>query len=119
MTRVVIAAFDGLQMWQIDPSVTPNLHRFAAEGVRFERHHPVVPSVTRLNATSMVTGCLPGSHGIAGNRMLFRDVWPNRVADVLEPELRLIKQESGNRVLLKPTLAERLSRENMEYAAVV
>jgi phosphonoacetate hydrolase len=119
VTRVVIAAFDGLQMWQIDPSVMPNLDRFASQGVRFERHHAVVPSVTRLNATSMVTGCLPGSHGIAGNRMLFRDVWPNKIADVLEPELRLIKQESGNRVLLKPTLAERLSREGMEYAAVV
>ena len=119
MTRVVIVAFDGLQMWQIDAAVTPNLHRFAAGGVRFECHHPVVPSVTRLNATSMVTGCLPGSHGIAGNRMLFRDVWPNTVADVLEPELRLIKQESGNRVLLKPTLAERLAGENMEYSAVI
>jgi len=119
VTRIVIATFDGLQMWQIDPEVTPNLYSFAAQGVRFERHHPVVPSVTRLNATSMVTGCLPGSHGIAGNRMLFRDVWPNKVADVLEPELRLIKRESGNRVLLKPTLAERLTSENMEYAAVV
>jgi hypothetical protein len=119
VTKVVVAAFDGLQMWQIDPSVMPNLHAFAAGGVRFEHHHPVVPSVTRLNATSMVTGCLPGSHGIAGNRMLFRDVWPDKIADVLEPELRLIKQESGNRVLLRPTLAERLSREGMEYAAVV
>jgi len=119
VTRVVVAAFDGLQMWQIDAEVMPNLHRFASEGVRFERHHPVVPSVTRLNATSMATGCLPGNHGIAGNRMLFRDVWPHKVADVLVDELKLVKQATGNGTLLKPTMAERLASQGREYAAVV
>jgi len=118
VTRVVIAAFDGLQMWQINASVTPNLHRFASDGVRFERHHPVVPSVTRLNAASMTTGCLPGTHGIAGNRMLFRDVWPNQVADVLEPQLKVVRDATGNRVLLALNLAERLAKEGMEFAVV-
>ncbi|MCH7739091.1 MAG: alkaline phosphatase family protein [Chloroflexi bacterium] len=119
MTTVVIVAFDGLQMWQVTPEEMPALFAFADDGVRFERHHPVFPAVTRLNAASLATGCYPATHGIAGNRMVFRDYRPASITNVLEPELRQVDAATGGRVLLVPTLAERLARHDMDYAAVV
>ena len=56
MTSVLITVFDGLQPAQVTPALMPNLARFASEGVTFSNHHPVFPSVTRINAASMVTG---------------------------------------------------------------
>ena len=119
MTSVVIVAFDGLQPSQVTPELMPNLARFADRGVRFDRHHPVYPTVTRLNAASIVTGCYPATHGIAANRMVFRDVDPYRPLDVLEPQLRKVDAATGGRILLVPTLAERLAERGLEYFAVV
>ena len=73
MTSVLIVVFDGLQPAQIRPDLMPNLSRFADEGIFFENHHPVFPSVTRINAASMVTGRYPGGHGLAANTMVARD----------------------------------------------
>jgi predicted AlkP superfamily pyrophosphatase or phosphodiesterase len=52
--RVLIAAFDGLQPSQVRPGLTPTIHRLARDGVTFARHHAVFPTVTRVNASSMV-----------------------------------------------------------------
>ena len=117
--RVVVVAFDGLQPFQVTPQLMPHLSAFADEGVRFARHHPVFPAVTRLNAASMVTGCLPATHGIAGNRMVFRDFDAARIIDVLEPDLTEVDAALGGRSLLVSTLGERLAAAGREYVAVV
>ena len=81
MTAVIIVAMDGLQPLQVIPDLMPNLSSFAAEGVRFDNHHPVYPSVTRTNVASLLTGRYPGAHGLAANRMLVRDLDPHRVIE--------------------------------------
>lgn len=118
MTSVFIMVFDGLQPSQIAPSLMPNLARFADEGVRFERHHPVYPSVTRINAASMVTGCNPGGHGLAGNLVVMRELDPSSTFPVLEPDLRRLSTASGGRILFAPPLAESLSSHGLRYVAV-
>lgn len=60
---VLIVVFDGLQPAQITPELMPNLAEFAQTGVTLTNHHPVFPTVTRVNVSSLVTGCLPGKHG--------------------------------------------------------
>lgn len=115
----MLVAFDGLQPSQVTPRLMPNLARFADRGVRFTRHHAVFPSVTRLNAASMVTGCYPGTHGIAGNRFVFRDVDPDHPLDVLEPQLRSIQEKTRGQVLFVPTLADTLAKLGKDYIAVV
>ena len=117
MTSVLIAAFDGLQPAQVRPDLMPNLARFASEGVFFENHHPVFPSVTRINAASMVTGVYSGKHGLAANTMVARDYDPTQVFSALEPTLAEIARQTG-RVLLSPTLADILSDHGMEYTAI-
>ena len=69
---------------------------------------PVFPSVTRINAASMVTGRYPGGHGLAANTMVARDYDPALGFSALEPTLADIGRKTG-RVLLAPTLADILS----------
>ena len=115
--RVLIMVFDGLQPAQITPELMPNLAKFAGGGVTFANHHPVFPTVTRVNASSLVTGCTPGRHGLAGNTFLCRDYDPHRVIPALEPTLQEIADSTG-RTLLVPTLADLLGEHGMEYFAV-
>ena len=115
--RVLIVVFDGLQPAQITPDLMPHLAKFAQGGVTFANHHPVFPTVTRVNASSLVTGCMPGRHGLAGNTFLCRDFDPHRVIPALEPTLEEVADSTGH-ALLAPTLADVLGRHGMEYFAI-
>ena len=117
MTSIFIAAFDGLQPAQVRPDLMPNLARLASEGVFFENHHPVFPSVTRINAASMVTGTYSGKHGLAANTMVARDYDPTAAFSALEPTLADVARKTG-RVLFTRTLADILSEHGMEYTAI-
>ena len=114
---VLIVVFDGLQPAQITPELMPNLAKFARHGIIFSNHHPVFPTVTRVNVASLVTGCLPGRHGVAGNSFLCRDYDPHRVISAMEPTLRAISETTGQ-TLLAPTLADILGRHGREYVAI-
>ena len=117
MRNILIVAFDGLQPAQATPALMPNLAAFVAEGVAFDNHHPVYPSVTRINAASMVTGHTPGAHGIAANMLVMRDYDPHTAFSALEPTLAKVALKTE--VLLAPTLADILSERGLEYVAVV
>lgn len=117
MTKVLVVVFDGLQPAQVTEKLMPNLAAFAESGVTFANHHAVYPSVTRANASSMVTGRGPGSHGISANTLLVPDFDPNQAIPALEPQLEQVARTTG-RVLLAPTLAEALSRHGQEYVAI-
>jgi Type I phosphodiesterase / nucleotide pyrophosphatase len=116
--RVLIAAFDGLQPSQVGPGPTPTIHRLAGEGVTFARHHAVFPTVTRVNAASMVTGRHPGGHGLLGNTLVVPEWAPYRAIPALAPELDAIAGALG-RVLLAPTLGEMLLPHGLTFGTVV
>lgn len=116
--RVLIAAFDGLQPSQIGPELTPTLHRLARDGVTFARHHAVFPTVTRVNAASMVTGRHPGGHGLAGNTLVIPEWNAHQAIPALEPELRRVAEATG-RALLAPTLGELLAPHGLTFGTVV
>ena len=117
MPSVLIVAFDGLQPAQVTSELMPTLAAFAGEGVTFTNHHAVFPTVTRINAASMVTGCNPGVHGLAANTLVMREFDPHLAFSAMEPILAEVAQRTG-RVLLAPTLADILSREGQEFIAV-
>ena len=117
MTKVLVVVFDGLQPAQVTGKLMPNLAEFAESGVTFANHHAVYPSVTRANASSMVTGLGPGGHGISANTLMVPDYDPNQAIPALEPQLEQVARTTG-RVLLAPTLAEALSRHGQEYVAI-
>jgi phosphonoacetate hydrolase len=116
--RVLIAVFDGLQPSQVGPGPTPTIHRLASDGVTFARHHAVFPTVTRVNAASMVTGRHPGGHGLLGNTLVVPEWAPYRAIPALAPELGAIAEATG-RVLLAPTLGEMLRPHGLTFGTVV
>ena len=115
MTNVVIVAFDGLQPAQVKQELMPNLAQFVAQGVTFANHHAVFPTVTRINAASMVTGMHPGRHGLTANTLVVRDFDPYLAFSALEPSLAQLAEKTG-RVLLQPTLADILSQHGQAAA---
>src|ERR1019366_1615734 len=64
---VVLMAWDGLRPDFVTQRDTPNLYRLAREGVRFDRHHAIFPTLTMVNATALATGAPPGVNGLEGN----------------------------------------------------
>lgn len=116
MTQVILVVFDGLNEELVTADLMPNLLSFAGEGVRLGNHRPVFPSVTRLNAAAMVTGCFPGTHGLAANLSLVPEFHPTEPMDALEPQLTALLQRTGS-VLFVPTLAEMLADHGLEYIA--
>lgn len=116
MRSVLIVAFDGLQPAQVAPSLAPNLAAFAEQGVVFDNHHAVYPSVTRVNAASIATGRYPGAHGLAANVVAMRDYHPHNAFSAMQPTLAAVARKTS--ALLSPTLADLLHRHGREYIAV-
>ena len=117
MNRVILFVFDGLQMSQVTPDLMPNLSAFAAAGVRYTNHHSVFPTVTRVNAASITTGCYPGRHGLAGNEFVDRQLDAARVLPALRGELKELFAATG-RLLFVPNLASTLGAHGEQYVAV-
>jgi arylsulfatase A-like enzyme len=65
--RVLIVGTDGLRPDQFDPEIMPTFARLMDEGIRVRDYHAVYPTHTRVNISSLATGCLPGKHGIVAN----------------------------------------------------
>lgn len=116
MTPVIIVVFDGLQPAQVTPDLMPNLSRLASDGVTCANHHAVFPTVTRANVASIVTGHLPGAHGLTANTLVIPEFDPCRAFSALEPTLTEVA--ARHPVLLQPTLGDILHRHGMEYIAV-
>jgi arylsulfatase A-like enzyme len=64
---VVLMVWDGLRPDFVTERDTPNLFRLAREGVRFDKHHSIFPTLTMVNATALATGAPPGINGLEGN----------------------------------------------------
>lgn len=64
---LILMVWDGLRPDMVTQRDTPNLFRMAREGVRFDRHHSIFPTITMVNATALATGAPPGINGLEGN----------------------------------------------------
>jgi arylsulfatase A-like enzyme len=118
-TLNIVVVLDGLRPDAITPGETPNLWRLRQEGVNFTRSHSVFPTVTRVNATAIGTGTLPGRNGVVGNSQYVRAVDPAHafVNDDHAMLLRLDRATGGGMVLTK-TLGEILKEHGRTLAAV-
>jgi predicted AlkP superfamily pyrophosphatase or phosphodiesterase len=116
---VIVFVVDGLRPDAITPEDTPTLFRLRREGVDWANGHAVFPTVTRVNAASLSTGTQPGTHGIVGNQMYVPALDPTRALDTgNHRNLVRLDQATGGRLLLAPTLAERLQKRGLRLAGV-
>jgi arylsulfatase A-like enzyme len=106
----LLIVLDGLRPDYVTPELMPNLHAFGEANVVFQDHHSVYPTVTRVNASSLVTGCFPDAHGLMDNAIYFPEVNPDRAISTADYKmLQEAEAKSGGKLLLVPTLGEILA----------
>jgi predicted AlkP superfamily pyrophosphatase or phosphodiesterase len=116
---VLVVVVDGLRPDSITAEDTPTLFRLRAEGVDLVNSHAVFPTVTRVNAAAIATGTQPGTNGLVGNQMFVRAVDARRAFDTGNyRNLLTLDEVTGGRVLLVPTVAERLHARGLALAGV-
>ena len=108
--RVVFVCCDGLGRDWITPERTPVLHALAEGGLWCADHRAVFPSVTRVSAASIATGCLPRRHGLHGNRMGLVEDGKIVVRDVGKPDFRAHMRRATGTTLRVPTLAQHVAQ---------
>ena len=110
MKRVVFLCCDGLGRDWVAPHTTPFLHELRSASVWCSEHSAVFPSVTRVSAASIATGCHPARHGLHGNRMALFEDGRFIVRDVGAPDFRDHMRRVTSRTLHVPALAERVAQ---------
>jgi arylsulfatase A-like enzyme len=105
---VLVIVVDGLRPDYVTPELMPRVVELGRRGVVFSAHHAVFPTVTRVNASSFVTGTYPDAHGLMGNTIYVPAANATGVLDTGRREnLELVEQSDG-RLLTAPTLSELL-----------
>lgn len=113
MTRrpmVVTVICDGMRPDFVTEGTTPGLMRLRREGVWFDTHTGIFPSVTRASSASIATGCHPASHGLRGNCIALPVGDGLVFHDVGKPEYHAAHHAHFGRWLTRPALAERVAR---------
>jgi arylsulfatase A-like enzyme len=108
--RAIYVNCDGLGIDWVTPSYVPAIAGLMASGVSMAQHRAIFPSVTRVSAASIATGCHPARHGLHGNRMALVEDGRLCVHDVGPPGFFDHWRSVTGRTLHEPTLAERLPR---------
>lgn len=116
MKRAVYMNCDGLCPDWISEANTPTLARLMRDGRIAPDHRAVVPSVTRVSAASVATGCHPQRHGLHGNRMALVQNGRLTVHDVGQYGFAETLRAATGKTLHVPTLAERV-RDRGRFAA--
>lgn len=117
--KAVICVFDGLRPDRVTEALTPNLWRFARDGIWFRESRSVFPSVTRVATTSFATGARPETHGITNNKMFHRAVIDDRLLDTASAaDIRKAEDRHGGRFVEADGLGCALARAGKSYAVV-
>jgi len=116
-THLVIVV-DGLRPDYVTPKVMPRLFRLGRRGIVFTAHHSVFPTVTRVNASSFVTGAYPEAHGLLGNTIYVPSASATKTFDTGERENLEAVERAEGKLLTAPTLGEILQREGRTLLGV-
>ena len=110
--RVLLIVMDGLRPDYVNPRLMPHLYTLSREGVVFEKHHAAFPTVTRVNASTIVTGTYPDRHGIVDNSVYFPEIEPDKTLSTgSRGDLEKVHAQTGGNLLTAETLGELLARQ--------
>ncbi|MFA6243651.1 MAG: alkaline phosphatase family protein, partial [Candidatus Hydrogenedentales bacterium] len=118
-SQILVIVLDGLRPDYVTPELMPNLHALGERGVVCEDHHSVFPTVTRVNASSIATGCYPAKHGLMGNSVYFPEV--NAASGLSTGDaknLMKIDEATNGQLLTAPSLGELLQAQGKKLLAV-
>jgi arylsulfatase A-like enzyme len=114
----LVIVVDGLRPDYITSEVMPRLVALRQRGMGFDAHHAVYPTVTRVNASSIVTGAYPETHGLLGNNIYIPKVDERRGLDTAQrTNLEAVERAEGA-LLTAPTLGEILTKAGKKLLVV-
>jgi hypothetical protein len=114
--RTLIVIFDGLRPDYITAENMPNVYSLKKSGSYGMDNHSVFPTVTRVNASSYVTGSYPASHGLLGNTVYFPEVDKTQGLNTGDVnDLIRIMDATGNKLLTTVSLGELLSKTGQHF----
>jgi len=97
---VILMVWDGLRPDFVTARDTPNLYEMSHQGVRFDRHHSVYPTLTMVNAAALATGASPGVNGIVANTMYLAPMLADKISN---PDANPLGQKLAKPVMLENT----------------
>jgi len=77
--QVILVVLDGLRRDFVTAAYTPNLYAFLRENVDYRESRSVFPSMTRVNAAAIGSGCVPGMTGVIANQFYDPKVFADAV----------------------------------------
>jgi hypothetical protein len=115
---VAVFVVDGLRPDSINERDTPTIARLRREGAEYTNSHSVFPTVTRLNAATLVTGAYPIVHGIVANSMFVPGVSDRAPFDTGDYTQLLKLEAATGHAITTETLAEILQRNGRRLVTV-
>lgn len=116
-TRVLVVVFDALRPEFLTDDLMPNLTRFAESGVHYRNSRSTYPTETRVNQSAVVTGCMPRSHGVVGNKFIAEDLQPGLLVNSGDDTMLAAAFQAGP-VVTRPSLGERLNQSGHSYVSL-
>ena len=116
---ILVIVWDGLRPDMVTPEQTPYLYATSQRGVFCQASHAAFPTATRINASSLATGCYPARHGIVDNELYIPAVDPTKATSCADWEaLQRMAHAEGGPLLTAPTLGEILRGAGHRLACV-
>ncbi len=116
--KILVVVLDGFRSDYFTPELMPRAYAEAQRGVIGTAHHAVLPTVTRVNAATLVTGCLPARHGIVANSLYVPELNPTSgISTGDRKKLLRIRAAWGGRLLGAPTLADLMAKQGQVFLA--
>lgn len=115
--RVLIIGADGLRPDMITREQMPVLTELMENGTRYSNFKSAYPSETRVSMSTLTTGVYPGKHGIVANLMYMPGFKENFVQTGNHLHLLSYEEETGEPILMAPTLGDRLNKRGMQLSA--
>lgn len=115
--RVLILGVDGLRPDLFDPELMPTFAKLIAHGTRISEYHAVYPTHTRVNMSSLTSGCTPGQHGVVANVMRVSGATENGIIDTSSfQDIQVLDKASTGPALKVPSLGELLDAHDARVA---
>ena len=117
-TRILLVVLDGFRSDYFTPELMPRCYAAAQKGVIGKAHHAMLPTVTRVNAATLVTGCFPAHHGLVANTLYVPSLNPSGgISTGSRKRLLAVTEVWGGRLLAVPTLPELLAEHGQSFLA--
>lgn len=115
--RVLVVGTDGLRPDLFDPELMPTYAKLIEQGTRIEEHHAVYPTHTRVNMSSLTSGCVPGKHGVVANVFRLDGATQNGIIDTSNfQHIQQLDDAEAGPAIRVPCLGELLDRHDARVA---